>query len=64
MAKKDIIQNRGEKTFLKKWGISIKFFKKYYLKTNTEYTGPLKEPIKSFVYYLDLLLCKLKMIIS
>ena len=62
--KKDIIQNRGEKTFLKKWGISIKFFKKYYLKTNTEYTGPLKEPIKSFVYYLDLLLCKLKMIIS
>ena len=44
--------------------MSIKFFKKYYLKTNTEYNGPLNEPTKSFIYYLDLLLCKLKMIIS
>ncbi len=62
--KKGFVQNRGEKTFLKKWGMSIKFFKKYYLKTNTEYNGPLNEPTKSFIYYLDLLLCKLKMIIS
>ncbi len=62
--KKGFVQNRGEKTFLKKWGMSIKFFKKHYLKTNTEYNGPLNEPTKSFIYYLDLLLCKLKMIIS
>ncbi len=60
--KKEFKQNRGEKTFLKKWGITIKFFKKYYLKTNTEYTGPLPEPKKNFLYYLDLLLCKIKLL--
>ncbi len=60
--KKAFIQNRGEKTFLKKWGITIKFFKKYYLKTNTEYKGPLSEPKKNFFYYLDLLLCKIKLL--
>ena len=60
--KKESKQNRGEKTFLKKWGITIKFFKKYYLKTNTEYTGPLSEPKKNFLYYLDLLLCKIKLL--
>ena len=31
--KKNIIQNRGDKTFLKKWGITTKFFIKYYLKS-------------------------------
>ena len=60
--KKGFTQNSGEKTFLKKWGITTKFFKKHYLKTNTEYMGPLSEPKKNFIYYLDLLLCKIKLL--
>lgn len=58
--KKNFIKNNGDKTFLKKWGISIDFFKKYYLRTNTEYNGPLKDPKKNFSYFLDLFLCKIK----
>ena len=62
--KKNFTQNRGDKTFLKKWGFSIKFFKKYYLKSNTEYKGPLDEPKKTFNYFLDLLICKIKLFLS
>ena len=51
--------NKGNKIFLKKWGISIKFFRKYYLKTDTIYEGPLDEPSKNFFYYIDLLKVKL-----
>ena len=54
--------NNGSKTFLKKWGISIKFFKKYYLKTDTIFDGELKNPIKNHKYYLDLLICKIKLL--
>jgi len=53
-------QNRGDKTFLKKWGISTKFFKKYYLKTKTKYTGPLDEPKITLNYLFQLILCKIK----
>ncbi len=59
--KKNFIQNRGDKTFLKKWGFSTKFFKKYYLKSKTKYEGPLNEPKKTFNYFLDLLICKIKL---
>ena len=31
--KKNFIQNKGDKTFLKKWGFSTKFFKKYYFRS-------------------------------
>ena len=51
--------NNGSKTFLLKWGISIKFFKKYYLKSDTKFNGLLTEPNKSFFYYFDYLKCKL-----
>ena len=51
--------NKGNKIFLKKWGISIKFFRKYYLKTDTIYDGPLSEPNKNFNYYIDLIKVKL-----
>ena len=51
--------NNGAKTFLLKWGISIKFFKKYYLKSDTPFKGLLTEPVKSFMYYFDLMKCKL-----
>ena len=49
----------GGKIFLLKWGISIKFFKKYYLKSDTIYNGPLKNPNKNLLYFFDLIKCKL-----
>ena len=52
------VWNNGAKTFLLKWGISIKFFKKHYLKSDTPFNGPLAEPIKNLVYYFDLAKCK------
>ena len=51
--------NNGSKTFLLKWGLSIKFFKKYYLKSDFPFDGPLKEPIKNIKYYFDLIKCKI-----
>ena len=51
--------NNGAKIFLLKWGISIKFFKKHYLKTNKIYYDELKEPIKNLNYFFDLAKCKL-----
>ena len=56
------ISNTGSKSgkiFLKKWGYSIKFFKKYYLESNTIFKGELTGPKKNFFYYFDLLLCKI-----
>ena len=50
--------SRGSKLFLIKWGISIKFFKKHFLKSDIKYTGSLKEPLKNFQFYFDLLICK------
>ena len=52
------VWNNGAKTFLLKWGITIKFFRKYYLKTNTAFDGALKDPNKTFSYYVNLLKCK------
>jgi glycosyltransferase involved in cell wall biosynthesis len=64
---------KGAKTFLKKWGFSIKFFTKHYLrgcKTNkckliicNKYDGPLQEPNKNLFYFFDLLIDKLKILI-
>jgi len=53
------VWNNGAKTFLLKWGISIKFFKEYYLNSDKEFEGILSEPKKSFYYYFDFLKCKL-----
>ena len=50
--------NKGSKVFLIKWGISIKFFKKYFLKSDSIYSGPLKEPSKNLNYLFDLIICK------
>ena len=57
---KNIKQNRGDKTFHLKWGISPLFFKKYFLKSRTVFDGPLKNPNKNFSYFFDLLKCKIK----
>ena len=59
--KKNFVQNRGDKTFLKKWGITTKFFKKYYLKSNTKYKGPLTKPKLSLNYIFGLMICKIKL---
>lgn len=59
---KQVIQNRGDDTFLKKWGISTKFFKKYYLRSKTVYKGPLGEPTKNLFYYFNLTICKIKLL--
>ena len=56
------VWNNGAKTFLIKWGISIKFFKKHYLKTAQVFDGELKEPNKNIIYYLDLFKCKIQLI--
>ena len=58
--KKDIKRNKGDITFLRKWGISIKFFKKHYLKSKSLFCGPLIDPKKNFLYFYDLFLCKIK----
>ncbi len=54
------IGSKSSKIFLKKWGISIKFFKKYYLKANTIFKSELQEPDINLFYLIDMLLCKIK----
>ena len=60
--KKGLKKNKGDLTFLKKWKITTKFFKKYFLKSNTKYMGPLSEPDKTIFYHLGLFVCFLKRI--
>jgi GT2 family glycosyltransferase len=50
----------SSKIFLKKWGISIKFFKKHYLKANSLYAGELNKPNINMVYLIELIICKFK----
>jgi len=52
--------NNGAKIFLLKWGITIKFFKKYYLRSDTKFDGELKEPTKNIIYLIDYIKCKLR----
>ena len=42
----------GGKIFLLKWGISIKFFKEFYLRSNTKYSGPLNDPKHNFKFLI------------
>ena len=42
--------NKGNKIFLLKWGITIKFFKKFYLKSDIPYISELKDPKKDINY--------------
>ena len=53
--------SKGGKIFLLKWKLSIKFFKKHYLKSNEKYDGALSDPVKNFRYYIDLLKSKIKL---
>jgi|TARA_B110000211_G_C14088129_1_gene557629 GT2 family glycosyltransferase len=54
--------SKSSKIFLVKWGMSIKFFRKYYLRANSLYNGALNEPPKSISYILELLICKIKLL--
>ena len=60
---KNIKLNNGTKIFLKKWGFTYKFFQKYYLSHQTDYLGPLSEPKKNIFFYLELYICKIRLII-
>ena len=52
--------NNGAKIFLLKWGITIKFFKKYYLRSDTKFEGELKEPVKNIIYFIDYIKCRFR----
>jgi glycosyltransferase involved in cell wall biosynthesis len=58
--KTGLIKNKGDITFLKKWGFSTKFFKKYFLRSRSLYKGELSNPNKNFFYFFELFLCKIK----
>ena len=51
--------NKGGKIFLLKWGFTIKFFRKFYLKSETNYEGPLVEPKKDLIFLFNLFKCKI-----
>jgi len=58
-----ITLNNGTKQFLIKYGFSPRFFRKYYLRGSISiipYLGKLTNPIKNFMYYYDLIKCKIK----
>jgi len=60
--KKNKYGSRGSKIFLLKWGISIKFFKKFYLRHNKKFDGPLTDPSKNIIYYFELIKVKIQFI--
>ena len=51
--------SKGAKIFLLKWGITIKFFKKFYLRSNTKFKNELGDPNKNLEYYINIFICKL-----
>ena len=51
--------SRGAKIFLLKWGITISFFKKYIIKSDTKYLGELKTPQKNINFIFQLIICKM-----
>ena len=62
--------SRGNKIFLKKWGVSINFFEKVYLKSGLDknkklifnkYQNLLTDPIKNLDYYIDLIKVKFQL---
>jgi len=51
--------SKGAKIFLLKWGITIKFLKKFYLHSGTIYNGPLHQPKIDINYFFYYLICKI-----
>ncbi len=54
--------SKGGKIFLLKWGITFKFFKKHYLRSDSIYKEELSNPKKNIKFYLELIICKLNFI--
>ena len=54
--------SKGGKIFLLKWGITFKFFKKHYLRSDSIYEGELSNPKRNIQFYLELIICKLNFI--
>ena len=54
--------SKGGKIFLLKWGITFKFFKKHYLRSDSIYEGELPNPRRNIQFYLELIICKLNFI--
>ena len=50
--------SKGGKIFLLKWGMTIKFFKKFLMKSDTKFNGELKDPIRNFSFYINLFITK------
>ena len=51
--------SKGGKIFLLKWGMTIKFFKKFIIKSDTKFISELKDPVKNLNYYLNLFITKI-----
>ena len=60
--KSGLKMNKGDNIFLIKWGFTIKFFKKYFLRSKSKYNGKLTNPNKSLSFLFELFLCKIKKI--
>jgi glycosyltransferase involved in cell wall biosynthesis len=63
--------SRGNKIFLKKWGFTINFFEKFYLRSGLDnskklifrkYLGILNDPKKDIYYYFELIKSKILLI--
>ncbi len=57
--KKNELGSRGSKIFHLKWGISVKFFKKYFLQSDTPYISELTDPKKNFEFLVSYLICRI-----
>ena len=51
--------SRGAKIFLLKWGVSISFFKRFILRSDSKYKGPLNDPKKNVTYFFNFIICKI-----
>ena len=56
---KNYIGSESGKIFLMKWKISIKFFKKYYLRSDVPYIAELKEPKRDLKFFISFLSCRI-----
>ena len=59
--RENLKKNKGNKLFLTKWTISSNLFLKHYLKSNTQYDGPLNsKPNLTIKYIIEFIFCKIK----
>jgi len=71
-SKNNYLGSKANNIFLKKWGFSINFFEKFYLRSGynkkgivmKKYDGLTKEPEKNIYFFFNLLLFKIKLIIA